>query len=159
MPVHTSLLGGLQEESSPKKCSTALFLALILKWYHRAGSQQRDSPHPVGSGEQSTGPWPCGTWILCAGARTAHLSARAEACHNYGNIFPPSLMVSPMGWGTTTSMSDSTSLLMLMEKAKINQERTSSSQMSCGQKPTIKDIAGCRLTEAANKPPEQEENT
>ena len=48
---------------------------------------------------------------------------------------------------------------MLMGKAKINQEHTSSSWMSHGQKPMIKDVAGCRSAKAANKPPEQEENT
>lgn len=46
-----------------------------------------------------------------------------------------------------------------MGKAKINQERGSSSQMNHGQKPMIKDIAGCRSARAANKPPEKEENT
>lgn len=48
---------------------------------------------------------------------------------------------------------------MLMGTSKINQERRSSSQMNHGQKPMIKDIAGCRSAKAANKPPEQEENT
>lgn len=46
-----------------------------------------------------------------------------------------------------------------MGKAKINQEGRSSSQMNHGQKPMIKDIAGCRSAKAANKSPEQEENT
>lgn len=48
---------------------------------------------------------------------------------------------------------------MLVGKAKINQEHRSSSQMNRGQKPMIKDIAGCRSAKAANKAPEQEENT
>lgn len=68
---------------------------------------------------------------------------------------PPSLSprskAGPTGWGTPTSMPGSTSPLTLMGKAKINQERASSSWMSHGQKPMAKDIAGCQQASWAGR--------
>jgi len=46
-----------------------------------------------------------------------------------------------------------------MGRANVNQECLTSSLLSHGQRPMIKDLTGSRLAEAASKAPDQEENT
>jgi len=49
--------------------------------------------------------------------------------------------------------------VMQMGRANVNQECLTSSLLSHGQRPMIKDLTGSRQAEAASKAPDQEENT